>query len=137
MSIEKEYQEKIEKLEAEMKEHDLAIVHRIERFLEDAQSEIVVPLCQQYIRVVGKHDSVDCVIRGCVDPQDIIHLILTKTVKYNNDEYYMQQLSENVRMHVNGDFSLFLECAINVHESKLEQELEKALKELSCYHDHD
>ena len=135
MNTEKDYQEKIERLEAETKERNLAIAHRIERFLEDAQSEIVVPLRQQYLRVVGKHDSVDCVIKGCVDPQNIIHLIITKTVKYNNDEYYMRQLSENARMHINGDFSLFLECAINVHESELEQELENALTELSHYHD--
>lgn len=135
MNTEKDYQEKIERLEAETKERNLAIAHRIERFLEDAQSEIVVPLCQQYIRVAGKHNSVDCVIRGCVDPQDIIHLVVTKTVKYNNDEYYMRQLSENARMHINGDFSLFFEYVINAHESELEQELEKALKELNHYHD--
>lgn len=135
MNTEKEYQEKIEKLEAEMKERNLAIAHRIERFLEDAQSEIVVPLRQQYIRVVGKHDDVDCVIKGCVDHQDIIHLVVTKTVKYNNDEWYMRQISENARMHINGEFSLFFEYVINAHESELEQELEKALTELSHYHD--
>ena len=135
MNTEKEYQEKIEKLEAEMKERNLVIARRIERFLEGAHSEIVVPLRQQYIRVVGKHNNVDCVIKGCVDYQDIIHLVVTKTVQYNNDEYYMRQLSENARMHINGDFSLFFEYVINTHESELEQELEKALTELSHYHD--
>jgi hypothetical protein len=135
MNIEKDYQEKIEKLEAEMKERNLAIARRIEQFLEDAQSEIVAPLHQHYIRVVGKHNNVDCVIRGCIDHQDIIHLVVTKTVRYNSDENYMRRVSQNTNMHIEGNFSLFFEYIINAHESELEQELEKALTELSHYHD--
>lgn len=135
MSMKKEYQEKIEKLEAEMKEHNLAIAHRIERFLEDAQSEIVDMAGRQFIQIDGKINRSDCAILGSIDHLDIVHLIVRNTTRYNNEDCYSRRLSENSLMRIEGDFSLVIEHTINAHESELEQEFKKVLKELSHYHE--
>lgn len=108
------------------------IASRIEQLIKDYRYTIVsLDELQIDVEIDNSHYS----ICGHIDDRQIVHLVVTNIVRYDSDDHYMRKVSENSYMHIDGDFSLFFEYVINVHESELEQELENALKELSHYHD--
>lgn len=112
--------------------HNYKIACRIEQLIKDYHYIIV---CLHPLQIDVEIDNSHYSICGHIDDRQIAHLVVTNIVRYDSDNHYMRKISENSYMRIDGDFSLFFEYVINVHESELEQELEKALTELSHYHD--
>lgn len=69
-------------------------------------------------------------IDGYVDDQSIVHIKTSKVAHDYDSSCYTRQLNDDVHLRVTGDFGLYLECAVNVHESQLEQSIVEALDTL-------
>lgn len=75
-------------------------------------------------------DNDEYQIDGHIDEQSIVHVTISKVVHNHTSNSYANQLSNDVRLNIEGDFGIYLECTINVHESQLEQSIIEALDEL-------
>lgn len=69
-------------------------------------------------------------IDGYIDDQSIAHLTASKVAHEYDSSCYTRQVNNDVHLRVTGDFGLYLECAVNVHESQLEQSIVEALDTL-------
>lgn len=69
-------------------------------------------------------------ISACIDNQSIVHVTISKVVHNHTSSRYVRQLSTDVHLNIVGDFGIYLECTISVHESELEQSIVEALDAL-------
>ena len=69
-------------------------------------------------------------IDGYIDDQSIVHITASKVAHDYDSSCYTRQLNNDVHLRVTGDFGLYLECTVNVHESQLEQSIVEALDTL-------
>lgn len=75
-------------------------------------------------------DNDEYQIDGHIGEQSIVHVTISKVVHNHTSNSYANQLSNDVQLNIEGDFGIYLECAINVHESQLEQSIIEALDKL-------
>lgn len=75
-------------------------------------------------------DNDEYQIDGRIDEQSIVHVTISKVVHNHTSSSYTKQLDNDVRLNIEGDFGIYLECTINVHESQLEQSIVEALDAL-------
>lgn len=145
------YQEKFNKLDAEIKDQKLIdrkhkciidfcvntnieqkyrnfkIARRIEQILQ-MNRHAVRNLDQ--LRIDANIDNDDYSICGYIDDQQIVHLVITKTVDYGMSDNYAHRLDDNTCLEIEGDFSVYIEKEVNVHESQLEQSITNAIEAL-------
>ena len=145
------YQEKFNELDAEIKDcklfdrkrkcvidlcvstnikqkyHNFKIARRIEQLLQNYRYAIR-DLDQLQIDV--DINNTDYSIKGHIDDQQIVHLIITKTVDYGMSDSCAYQLDNGTRLNIEGDFSIYIEKEIDVHESQLEQVITEAIDAL-------
>lgn len=75
-------------------------------------------------------DNDEYQIDGHIDEQSIVHITISKVARNHTSSSYSKQLSDEVRLNIEGDFGIYLECTINVHENQLEQSIVEALDTL-------
>ena len=75
-------------------------------------------------------DNDEYQIDGHIDEQSIVHVTISKVVHNHTSNSYANQLSNDVRLNIEGDFGIYLECTINAHENQLEQSIIEALDAL-------
>ena len=75
-------------------------------------------------------DNDEYQINGHIDEQSIVHITISKVAHNHTSSSYSKQLSEDVQLNIERDFGIYLECAIDVHESQLEQSIIDALDAL-------
>jgi hypothetical protein len=75
-------------------------------------------------------DNDEYQIDGHIDEQSIVHVTISKVAHNHASGSYVRQLSNDVQLNIAGDFGIYLECTIDVHESQLEQSIIEALDKL-------
>ena len=94
---------------------------------EENQCRIVM-LDDLLINAVIDNDEYQ--INGHIDEQSIVHITISKVAHNHTSSSYSKQSSDEVRLNIEGDFGIYLECTIDVHESQLEQSIIEALDAL-------
>ena len=94
---------------------------------EENQCRIVM-LDDLLINAVIDNDEYQIAAR--IDNQSIVHVTISKVAHNHTSSSYERRLSPDVQLNITGDFGIYLECAINVHESQLEQSIVEALDAL-------
>ena len=94
---------------------------------EENQCRIVM-LDDLLINAVIDNDEYQ--ISAQIDKQSIVHVAISKVAHDHTSSSYSKQLSEDVQLNIEGDFGIYLECMINMHESQLEQSIIEALDKL-------
>jgi hypothetical protein len=146
------YQEKFNKLDAEIK--DQKLIDRTSKFvLEDRDIlEIVEPTCLNFAiackieQLIKKHrytivcldplqidveiDNENYSICGHVDNRQIVHLVISKAVNHGTSDNYVHRLNDHDRLKIKGNFLVYSELVIDVHKSQLEQAIIEALDAL-------
>lgn len=145
------YQEKFNKLDAEIKDqmlidrkrkciidlcvntnieqkyHNFKIARRIEQLLQNYRYAI---RNLDKLQIDIDIDNDDYTICGYIDNQQIVHLVITKTVDFGMSDSCVYQLDDCTRLNIEGDFSIYIEKTIDAHESQLEQAITKAIDAL-------
>ena len=111
----------------EQKYRNFKIARRIEQLLQNYRY-VIRNLDKLQIDVDIHND--DYSICGYIDDRQIVHLKVTKTVDYGMSHSYVHQLSSDTSLNIEGDFSIYIEKTIDVHESQLEQAITKAIDAL-------
>ena len=75
-------------------------------------------------------DNNEYQIYGHIDERSIVYVTISKVAHNHTSSSYSKQLSDEIRLNIEGDFGIYLECAIDVHESQLEQSIIEALDKL-------
>ena len=145
------YQERFNKLDAEIKDQKLidrkrkciidfcvnanieqkycnfVIARRIEQSLQ-MNRHAIRNLDQ--LQIDADIDNDDYSICGYIDDRQIVHLVITKTVNYGMSDSCVYQLDNGTRLNIEGDFSIYIEKEVNVHESQLEQAITEVVDAL-------
>lgn len=145
------YQEKFNELDAEIKDQmlidrkrkciiDLCVNTNIEqKYRNFVIARRIENLLQNYryairnldkLQIDADIDNDDYRICGYIDDQQIVHIVITKTVNYGMSDSYVHQLSSDTSLNIEGDFSVYIEKTIDVHESQLEQAITEAINAL-------
>lgn len=130
----------------EQKHRNLKLVRRIEQVLESYRPKSI---CLDVLQADDSFEENQCrivmlddilinaaidndeyQIDGRIDEQSIVHVTISKVVHNHTSGSYERQLSPDIQLNIVGDFGIYIECAINVHESQLEQSIVEALDAL-------
>jgi len=111
----------------EQKYHNFKIARRIEQLLQNYRYAI---RNLDKLQIDVDINNTDYSIKGHIDDQQIVHLVITKTVNYGMSHSYVHQLSSDTSLNIEGDFSIYIEKTIDAHESQLEQAITKAIDAL-------
>ena len=111
----------------EQKYHNFKIARRIEQLLQNYRYAI---RNLDQLQIDADIDNDDYSICGYIDDQQIVHLVITKTVDFGMSHSYVHQLSSDTSLNIEGDFSIYIEKTIDAHESQLEQAITKAIDAL-------
>lgn len=111
----------------EQKYRNFVIARRIEQSLQ-MNRHAIRNLDQ--LQIDADIDNDDYSICGYIDDQQIVHLVITKTVDFGMSHSYVHQLSSDTSLNIEGDFSIYIEKEIDVHESQLEQVITEAIDAL-------
>jgi len=111
----------------EQKYHNFKIARRIEQLLQNYRYAI---RNLDKLQIDVDINNTDYSIKGHIDDQQIVHLVITKTVNYGMSDSCVYQLDKGIRLNIEGDFSIYIEKEVNVHESQLEQAITKAIDAL-------
>ena len=145
------YQEKFNELDAEIKDQmlidrkrkciiDLCVSTNIEqKYYNFKIARRIEQLLQNYKYAIRNLDQLqinvdisnnDYCIYGYIDDQQIVHFTVTKTVNYGMSDSCAYQLDDSTCLNIEGDFSMYIEKTIDVHESQLEQAITEAINAL-------
>lgn len=111
----------------EQKYCNFKIARRIEQSLQ--MNRYAIRNLDQ-LQIDADIDNDDYSIRGHIDDQQIVHFTVTKTVNYGMSDNYTHQLDDSTCLNIEGDFSVYIEKTIDVHESQLEQSITEVVDAL-------
>lgn len=108
----------------EQKYHNFKIARRIEQLLQNYRYAI---RNLDQLQIDADIDNDDYSICGYIDDKQIVHFKVTKTVDFGMSHSYVHHLSSDTSLNIEGDFSIYIEKKVNVHESQLEQAITEAI----------
>lgn len=106
---------------------NLKLARKIEQILHNENCVIknLYPL-----QIMYDQDDVEYEIRGSIDDQQIVHLIITKIVRSSKEEDCRCPITKNITLFIENELTMQFRYSIHIHKSQLEQSITEALDAL-------
>lgn len=103
---------------------NLKLAREIEQILHNENCAIknLYPL-----QIMYDQDDVKYAIRGSIDDQQIVHLIITKIVRSSKEEDCRCPITKNITLFIENELTMKFQYKTDIHESQLKQSLLEAI----------
>ena len=103
---------------------NLKLAREIERILcnENCMIKNLYPL-----QIIYNQNDVEYEIRGNIDDQQIVHLIITKIVRTSKEEDCRCPITKNITLFIENELMMKFQYKTDIHESQLKQSLLEAI----------